>query len=474
MNTRESSTGTDDLATQLERMQIAQRSRPRDVAQRLDDLKRLGDAVRASREQIIEAANADFGRRSRHETLIADVMTVLDEIGHARRHLRGWMRPRRRAVNATFLPARAELKPMPLGVVGVVSPWNYPINLALIPLCNALAAGNHVMLKPSEHTPRCSALMAEMLAAIFPVEQVTVVQGGPEVGAAFTALPFDHLIFTGSTAVGRKVMAAAAKNLTPVTLELGGKSPALIAPDYPVEQAVERIIAGKFLNSGQTCVATDYVLVHHSQRDAFVTAWKASMARRYPTIDDNPDVTGIISNREAARLNGLIDDARMRGLDIVQHRPDGAVAPDGVHLVSPTLILEPEDDAAVMQAEIFGPVLPVQSYEMIEEAIAYIQQRDRPLAFYPFDRNKARLKHTLDAVIAGSVCVNDTLIQFGQHNLPIGGVGASGMGNYHGQAGFDTFSKLMPVMRQSRWNSMALLDPPYRGVADFVAKFLSR
>lgn len=470
------------LAAQLERMQAAQRHAPRGLKPRQDDLRHLGDAVRAWRERIIEACNADFGRRSRHETLIADVMTVLDEVGHARKHLRGWMRTRRRHINTAFLPARAELKPMPLGVVGVVSPWNYPINLALIPLVNALAAGNHVMLKPSESSPNCSRLLAEMLGETFPGEQVCVIEGGPETGAAFCALRFDHLLFTGSTAIGRKVAAAAAPNLTPITLELGGKSPALIAPDYPIQQAVERIVAGKCLNAGQTCVAPDYVLVHRDRRGDFVEAWKASMARRYPTLLDNPDVTGIISNREAARLNGLVDDARMRGLEVVQHLPDveqdeGDIAEaghEGLYLVPPTLILEPEDEAAVMQAEIFGPVLPVQSYENIEEAIAYIQERDRPLAFYPFDRNRKRLARTLDAVIAGSVCVNDTLIQFGQHDLPIGGVGASGMGHYHGRYGFDTFSKLMPIVRQPRLNAMRVFDPPYGKIATWLVKLLSR
>ena len=465
------------LAAQLERMQAAQRHAPRTLKQRRDDLKRLGNAVRQWRDRIIEACNADFGRRSPHETLIADVMTVLDEVDYAHRHVGSWMRTRRRRVNTSFLPARAELRPMPLGMVGVVSPWNYPINLALIPLANALAAGNHVMLKPSESSPNCSRLLAEMLAEVFPGEQVCVIEGGPEIGAAFCSLPFDHLLFTGSTAIGRKVAAAAAPNLTPITLELGGKSPALIAPDYPLEKAVERIVAGKCLNSGQTCVAPDYVLVHRDRRDDFVKAWKASVARRYPTLRDNPDVTGIISNREAARLNGLIDDARMRGLDIIQHLPDGNVDEagyEGLYLVPPTLILEPEDEAAVMQAEIFGPVLPVQSYENIEEAIAYIQHRDRPLAFYPFDRNSRRLERTLDAVIAGSVCVNDTLIQFGQHDLPIGGVGASGMGHYHGQYGFDTFSKLMPIVRQPRLNAMSVFDPPYGKLATWLANLLSR
>jgi len=362
----------------------------------------------------------------------------------------------------------------PLGVVGIVAPWNYPFQLAVLPLANAVAAGNRVMVKPSEFTPRLAELMVRLLGEVFTADEVVVVQGGADVGAAFSALPFDHLLFTGSTAVGRHVMAAAAKNLTPVTLELGGKSPALIAPGYPIEHAAERIAFGKCFNAGQTCVAPDYVLVPRAQRDEFVRAYLASVKRRFPTLAMNPDYTAIVNTRQAERLREWLDDARERKVTVMQHRPDHESAPPGVELVPPTVLLDPPDDALVMREEIFGPLLPVKSYDDHDAAIDYVLGRDRPLAFYPFDRDGARLERTLDRVVAGTVCVNDTLVQFGQDDLPIGGVGASGMGAYHGREGFLTFSKRTSVFRQSRLNGMKLFDPPYTNLARRLVEFLSR
>lgn len=463
-----------DLLPQLEQLRAAQRRQPPDYQQRIADLDRLAAAIRDHREELVKAISADFGRRSRHETLVAEVMTTLDEIGYARKHLRAWMRPRRRAMNLAFLPARAEIRYQPLGVVGVVAPWNYPFQLALIPLASAIAAGNHVMIKPSEFTPRTAELIARIVAEVFPADRVLVVQGGADVGAAFSRLPFDHLLFTGSTPVGRAVMAAAADSLTPVTLELGGKSPALIAPGYPIEHAADRIAAGKCFNGGQTCVAPDYVLVPRDQRDEFVRAYLASVRRRYPSLASNPDYTAVINHRQAARLREWLDDARDRGVTVMQYRPDAEAPPPGVEVIPPTVLLDPPDEARVMQEEIFGPLLPVKSYDSHDAAIDYINRRDRPLAFYPFDRDSARLQRTLDAVAAGGVCVNDTLLQFGQHELPVGGVGPSGMGRYHGRAGFDTFSHAMPVVHQSRLNSVWLLDPPFGKLADFMVKLLAR
>ncbi len=463
-----------DLEPLLDQMRAAHRRQPPGYAQRRDDLGRLAEAVKRYADDIVRTISADFGRRSRHETLAAEIMVTLDEIRHLRANLKRWMRPQRRGLNFAFLPARGEIRPQPLGVVGIVSPWNYPVQLALIPLADAIAAGNHVLVKPSEITPRTSALLARLLAEVFPPERVSVVQGDARVGAAFSRLPFDHLLFTGSTSVGRAVMASAAPNLVPVTLELGGKSPALIAPGYPVEHAAERIAAGKCFNAGQTCVAPDYVLVPRDQRDAFVRAWLASVKRRYPTLASNPDYTAIVNHRQAQRLRDWLDDARQRGVTVMQHRPDHDAPPPGVEVIPPTILLDPPDDAKVMQDEIFGPLLPVKSYDTLEQALDYIRDRDRPLAFYPFDRDGARLRRMLDAIVAGSVCVNDTLIQFGQHSLPIGGVGPSGMGQYHGHAGFLTFSKPMPVLHQARLNGMKLLDPPFGKVADRMLRWLTR
>ncbi len=463
-----------DLRPLLDQMRVAHRRQVPDYAQRMADLDRLGQAVRKHRDELVKAVSADFGRRSRHETLAADIMTSLDEITHLRRKLKSWMRPRHRGVNLVFLPARAEMRPMPLGVIGIVAPWNYPIQLALIPLADAIAAGNHALIKPSEHTPRTSELLARIVSEVFPPERVAVVQGDAAVGAAFTSLPFDHLVFTGSTAVGRAVMAAAAPHLVPLTLELGGKSPALIAPGYPIAHAADRIAAGKCFNAGQTCVAPDYVLVPRAQRDEFVRAYLANVRKRYPSLAANPDYTAVVNHRQANRLRDWIDDARDRGVTVMQYRPDSETPPPGVEVIPPTVLLDPPDDAKVMQEEIFGPLLPVKSYDSHDEAMAYINGRDRPLAFYPFDRNRKRLRRTLDTVVAGGVCVNDCLIQFGQHELPVGGVGPSGMGQYHGHDGFMAFSKLMPVMYQSRLNGMSVFDPPFGKLADFVVKFFTR
>jgi coniferyl-aldehyde dehydrogenase len=463
-----------DLLPLLTQLRDAQRRQPPTYAQRMADLEKLAQTLKRYTEDVVRAISADFGRRSRHETLAAEVMVTLDEIAFLRRNLKRWMRPERRSVNTAFLPARAEIRQHPLGVIGIVAPWNYPVQLALVPLADAIAAGNHVLLKPSEHTPRTADLLARLLADVFPSERVSVVQGGAEVGAAFSRLPFDHLLFTGSTTVGRAVMAAAAPNLTPVTLELGGKSPALIAPGYPIEQAAERIAAGKCFNGGQTCVAPDYVLVPRDQRDAFVRAWMASVKRRYPTLVANPDYTAVVNHRQAERLREWLDDARNLGVTVMQHRPDHDAPPPGVEVLPPTVLLDPPDEARVMQEEIFGPLLPVKSYDSHDAAIAYINGRDRPLAFYPFDHDRSRLQRTLAAVVAGTVCVNDTLVQFGQHSLPVGGVGPSGMGQYHGHAGFLTFSTPMPVFFQSRLNAMKIFDPPYGKLADFVVKLLTR
>lgn len=452
-------TPTAELRPTLDRLRAAWQAHKPDDAQRRADLQRLRDALKRRLDDMARTMAADFGHRSFDESRIADGMATLNEIDHLIKHLRRWMKPRRASVGWRFLPARAQIRPVPLGVVGVIAPWNYPVNLALIPLATAIAAGNHVYLKPSEHTPRTSAFLRELLAEVFPPDRVAVALGGAEVGAAFASLPFDHLVFTGSTAVGRKVMAAAAPNLTPVTLELGGKSPVLIADDYPVEKAAARIATGKWFNCGQTCIAPDYVLVPEAKRDAFVSALRSEVQARYGSDFSNQgDYTRVVNAGQYARLQGYLDDATQRGLTTVTLAGSSDPAQ---RLLPPTVVLEPGDDARIMQDEIFGPLLPVKSYRTLDEAIAYINGRDRPLALYPFSHDRATVETILHNTIAGGVSVNDTLFHNAITSLPFGGVGASGMGAYHSQIGFDAMSKLLPILWQARSTGGDLLKPPY-------------
>jgi coniferyl-aldehyde dehydrogenase len=459
-----------DLNAQLARLRAAQRRTVPDYAQRIGDLKRLRSGFKARLDEFADAMSADFGRRSRHESLLSDGMTVLNEIDHLCGHLRGWMRPKRAAADWLFLPARTEVRYQPLGVVGVIAPWNYPVNLALMPLAVAIAAGNHVMLKPSEHTPRTAEQLKTLLAEVFPDDRVATIIGGADVASAFAALPFDHLFFTGSTAVGRKVMAAAAQNLTPVTLELGGKSPAIIAPDYPVETAAERIAAGKFLNAGQTCIAPDYVLMPRAMIAPFVDEMKKYISQRYADLSSNPDYTSIVNGAQYSRLKSYLDQAHAAGANIVELAAGDA----GKRILAPTLVLDARGDLALMQDEIFGPILPLIAVDNVDAAIDYINARPRPLALYHFDNNTKRINHVLERTTAGGVTINDTVLHIAQSNLPFGGVGPSGMGHYHGREGFLTFTKQKPILYQSRISSFALMRPPYRRIADFLVKFLTR
>ena len=455
-------TPTTELHPTLDHLRAAWQARKPDAAQRRDDLQRLRAAFVRGQVAMHAAIRADFGHRSEYENRLYDSMLVLGEIDHALRHLRRWMRPRRVGVGWKFWPARAQLRPVPLGVIGIISPWNYPVHLALVPLVSAIAAGNHAYLKPSEHTPQTSAWLRALLAEVFPEDRVAVAIGGPEVGAAFAALPFDHLLFTGSTAVGRKVMAAAAPNLTPVTLELGGKAPAIVCADFPLDLAAARIAGGKWTNAGQTCIGVDYVLVDASRRDALVQALRNEAQSRYGARFENAgDYTRIINDAQYARLQGYVDDARARGLDVVELVDIEPERARRERMFPPTLVIEPGDDAALMRDEIFGPILAVIGYRSLDEAIARANRHDQPLALYPFSKDSANVERILAGTRAGGVTVNGTLFHYGVHALPLGGVGPSGMGQIHGRHGFDAFSKLLPVLRQPRWHGGDLLKPPY-------------
>lgn len=446
---------------ELERLFNSQRkafaANPMPLAgQRLQWLKTLRTLLSDERQALVDAINSDFSHRSADETLLAELMPSLLGIQYASKHLKKWMKPSRRHVGMAFQPASAKVIYQPLGVVGVIVPWNYPLFLAIGPLVGALSAGNRVMLKLSESTPTTGQLLKRLFAQVFPEDLVTVVLGEAEVGMAFSTLPFDHLLFTGASSIGKHVMRAAAENLTPVTLELGGKSPAIVSSDVPLEDAAERIAFGKTLNAGQTCVAPDYVLVPEDRVDGFVDAYRKAVQKFYPTLIDNPDYTAIINDRQLARLNRYLDDASSKGARVIPLFEQG----QGRRMPF-SLLLNVSDGMTVMQDEIFGPLLPIVPYSHIDQAFAYINQRPRPLALYYFGYNKAEQQRVLEQTHSGGVCLNDTLMHVAQDDMPFGGVGPSGMGHYHGHEGFLTFSKAKGVFIKQRFNAARLIYPPY-------------
>ncbi|GBR05444.1 aldehyde dehydrogenase [Gluconacetobacter liquefaciens] len=456
------------------------RDGPPGVRQRREDLRRLKGEILRRRQDIARALNADFGQRSARETAIVELVPLVRAINYLSRHLPGWMKPERRRVSPYFLFGRAWVVRQPVGVVGIVAPWNYPVSLALVPLATAIAAGNRAMIKPSELTPATSAVIRTIVEAVFPADQAAVVTGDADVGALFAALPFDHLLFTGSTAVGRKVAVAAGHNLTPVTLELGGKSPAVIEPGFLPLRAAEQIVFGKLTNGGQTCIAPDYVLIHEDDRDAFVEACGRVVAKRYPCgFSGSADYTGVVNAHHYDRLAGLVRDAGERGARIVRlgrEEPGrgqcGRAA--GARVMAPVLLLDVTPQMAVMQEEIFGPVLPVLTYRTIDEAIAFINDRPRPLALYYFGTQSSLQDRVLERTISGDVTINGTLLHYAQDDLPFGGVGASGMGAYHGREGFMALTHPRGIYRQGRWNAATLLRPPFGRLTDILTGFLLR
>lgn len=439
---------------------------------RIAKLDKLLHLVRTHQDEIADAIIADYGQRSRHETLMAEVFTVVSQIKYTRKKLRKWMKPQRREVHFPFKPAKAKILYQPKGVVGIIAPWNYPFYLSAMPLVTALAAGNRVMIKPSEVTPETAALTKRLLGEVFDETEVAVFTGGPEVGKAFSSLPFDHLFFTGSTALGRIIMRAASRNLTPVTLELGGKSPLIIHRDYPLDKAVQRIVAGKYMNAGQTCVAPDYVFVPEDRTDDFIAEFRSQIADAYPSIADNPDYTAVVNERHYDRVLGYIEDARGRGAEVIEVNPADEEIPRQTRKIPPTVVLGTDDEMEIMQDEIFGPLLPVKTYRDVAEAVDYVNAHPRPLAFYYFDRDRSRAERVLRQTISGNACVNETVLHVGQDDLPFGGIGDSGMGAYHGIEGFETFSHKKGVFYQSRLNGANLLRPPYDQKILKAIKFL--
>ncbi len=443
------------------------------AAARRERLDRLQAMVADNEAAILESINADFGGRARQEMVLTELFVVLSAIRQQRRKLGRWMRPRRVATPLHMLPGSSRIMPQPLGVIGNIVPWNYPCQLALVPAAAALAAGNRVMIKPSELTPAFSRLLAQLAAKYFSPAELAVVEGGVEVSRDFAALPFDHLIFTGSTAVGRQVAVAAAHNLTPVTLELGGKSPAIIDDSCDLAESAPRLAFGKLFNAGQTCVAPDYALVPRARIDEFVREVSAAASAMYPQFAGNQQYTSIISERHHARLQQLVQDAEQQGARVVRLGGDTA-GQAGERRMAPVLLLDVTPEMAVMREEIFGPLLPVVPYDTLQQAIAFINQRERPLALYWFGRERRNCTKVLHSTISGGVTINDALWHAAQENLPFGGVGASGTGAYHGEHGFLAFSKQKPIYRQARLNGFGLFRPPYGRVFDTLAGFLKR
>lgn len=443
----------------------ASRERYPDLATRQARVQALANEVRTRQAEIVEAISADFGHRSPHETRIADVLPVTNTAAYVRKHLKGWMRPENRGVGMALKPASGHVYAQPLGTVGVVAPWNFPLHLALVPVVYALAAGNRVMLKPSEMTPQTAALMADLVDKSLGADVAAVVEGGADVAAEFCGLPFDHLFFTGSGAVGRKVMEAASRNLTPVTLELGGKSPVVVHRDFPVERAGPPIASGKTFNAGQTCVAPDYAIAHRSRADALSRAIVGHIRSMYPRLADNPDYSSLATATHYDRVQALLADARDKGAEIVEVNPAGESFDEG-RKMAPVIVRNPTDAMRVMQEEIFAPILPIVEVDSFEQALDFVRARPSPLAFYLFDTDRRRVERALNTVSAGGVGVNDVVLHASDESLPFGGVGASGMGAYHGPEGFFTFSHRKAVMFQSRLNGRAFLEPPYGWTID--------
>jgi len=441
--------------------------------ERVADLRTLQRFIRENKQALCDAISADYGHRSQHETLLAEIFPVVDGVDHVIKHLRSWMKPQRRSVDLrTFFGARNRVIPQPLGVVGVIVPWNFPLNLSLVPLTYIFAAGNRAMVKMSENSRHLARLLIDKMPAYFAPEKLQFFDETGGVGVAFSQLKFDHLLFTGSGKTGRAVMAAAAQNLCPVTLELGGKAPAILCDDFPLRKAAERILFVKNLNAGQICTSVDHLWMPQAKIDLFVKEAHEIVPRRYPTLA-SLDYTSIIDAVAFDRLLAMLDDARERGATLVQLLP-GPAFDRATRKIAPHIVLDAPPEALVWRREIFGPILPIRGYTTLETVVDAVNAGPRPLAIYPFSNDPEVVQMLLDRVMSGGVSVNDALFHVGQHDLPFGGVGDSGMGNYHGMEGFQTFSKLRPVFYQARFSSLKLLAPPYGWFANKLLAFLTR
>lgn len=459
-----------ELSQLLRKQKRAFKNAPPSLETRMESLKMLSDIVEENKDRLIEAVYKDFGLRAREETLFLEIFPLQEEIRHAMKNLRSWTKKRSVPGSWFLLPSSAYFQYQPLGVVGIMGAWNYQVLLSLSPLVDAIAAGNHAILKPSEIAPASAEVIKEIINSNFPKEYIHCVTGDAELAKDFSSLEFDHLFFTGSTRVGKLIMAAAAPNLTPVTLELGGKSPAIIHSSYSVKLAAKRIMAGKLFNCGQTCVAPDYVIMPSDLNAEFETQAKAMVEKFYPDITKNEQYSQIINDEHFDRLEDLLKDAQEQGAKIVELSPQKSSK--GTKLMTPKLVFNVTENMQIMQEEIFGPILPILNLDSMEEAVSYVNENPKPLALYYFDDKKKRINWLLKHTLSGGVLINDTVYHLAQHNLPFGGVGASGMGHYHGFDGFKTFSKKRPVMYQRSFAASDFLHPPFTEAKKKLIKFM--
>jgi len=440
---------------------------PVSAATRIDRLDRGIDALVRYADKLAEALSSDFTCRPREVTLLTDVGASVAPMKHAKKHLHKWMKSEKRPTifPLNLMGGRSRIEYQPLGVAGIISPWNFPVSMVFAPMSGALAAGNRIMVKPSEFTPATSEVLKAMVEDVYDPKEVVVFTGGPEVGQAFSNLPLDHLLFTGATSVARHIMAAASRNLVPVTLELGGKSPVIISRTADLEKSLGRIMMGKTLNAGQICLAPDYLLVPEEKLHDVITIAQNAVAAMYPSLLDNEQYTSVVNERHFQRLTGYLAEAEERGVKTIAINPAGEdfSQQQGTHKIPPTLIPEPPEDLKVLQEEIFGPLLPIRTYTEFSETIDYINSKPRPLAAYYFGEDAAEQTAVETRTTSGGICINDVIMHIGQEDLPFGGVGPSGMGSYHGIEGFRTFSHAKSIYRQTKWNFAKLggFLPPY-------------
>ena len=425
--------------------------------------------------EIVEAISRDFGHRSTESSLLADVAGSIGSLKSAKENIKKWVKPEKRKVTPAILGllgAKLRVEYQPLGTVGVISPWNFPVTLTFGPLGSIFAAGNRAMIKPSEFTPETSKLMKVMFEEAFKEEEVAVFTGGPDLGEAFSSLPFDHLLFTGATSIAKHVMRAASENLVPVTLELGGKSPVIISKNTNFDMSVKRVMAGKTMNAGQICLAPDYVFIPKDKKEEFISQSKKTVTEMYPSLKDNPDYTSVINQRHYDRLQGYVDEAKEKGFEVIEINPSNEdFSQQAHHKIPPTLIVDPDDNLSVMKEEIFGPILSVKTYEDIEDTVDYINSNDRPLGLYYFGDDKKEMQNVLENTTSGGVTINDVVFHVGQDNAPFGGVGPSGTGSYHGIEGFKNFSHTKTIYTQSSFDGLfGLFRPPFGAKAKNAIK----